>query len=120
MIRCWSQDQSKRPTFDEIVEILKTLDISDDFCFDKEEFYYYVEKLETWKEDLNHEVFDIDWTTEKEEEIKKLLVKIKPINLQLFDYKNKIEIGKGSFGRVFKVKEKKSGMTYAAKVSYLD
>ena len=120
MIRCWSQDQSKRPTFDEIVEILKTLDISDDFCFDKEEFYYYVEKLETWKEDLNHEVFDIDWTTEKEEEIKKLLVKIKPINLQLFDYKNKIEIGKGSFGRVFKVKEKKSGITYAAKVSYLD
>ncbi|KAK8835742.1 hypothetical protein M9Y10_040561 [Tritrichomonas musculus] len=48
IIRCWSTDQDERPTFDEIVNILKenpTSIINDD-QFDQNEFFEYVHSLE--------------------------------------------------------------------------
>lgn len=88
---CWSKDPTKRPTFQEIADQLKIRGIN------KKEFREFVEKFDK-----------IEYSIQPKNEI---------IYLDINDFDKIMKIGVGSFSKVFKVKEKSTGILYAAKVS---
>ncbi|KAK8839971.1 hypothetical protein M9Y10_031688 [Tritrichomonas musculus] len=84
---CWSENPEERPTFNDIVNNLKT-------------------NLDFIKEGINKEEF-LDYILDIIFSIPKF---------QISDYKQLRKIGKGCFGEVFKTKNKSTSETFAAKV----
>ncbi|KAK8843302.1 hypothetical protein M9Y10_025157 [Tritrichomonas musculus] len=125
--KCWSNDYEKRPTFDEIVHTLKT---NPDFItenIDKDEFLNYIEYIENSSnspESNNtkkfHPVsFDIDHLKELEriretEEMKSLIGE--PF-VDLNNYEKCNLISKDENSKIYEVKNKETGILYAAIIS---
>lgn len=115
--KCWSQDPENRPTFPQIVEMLKTnREFVTELNVDEEEFHEYIDIIEGRKP---YPTSDI--RQQKEEEIveedeKPLIIHdAKPFDLESVE-QTKV-IGEGSFGVVYEVRDKETNSVYAAKVS---
>lgn len=121
--KCWVKDPSKRPTFDEIVELLRTDPnfITDDV--DEEEFKNYIKYIDNPSQNFNqgknylqkYNKIDIYSYIKQDIKAKKITVKVKDIYLN--EYQKQKSIGSGSFGTVYKVKDLKTGNIFAAKIS---
>ncbi|KAK8837376.1 hypothetical protein M9Y10_036809 [Tritrichomonas musculus] len=125
--QCWSQNPEARLTADEIVFELKTNPEFISENIDKEKYHNYIKFIEdslTSKESNSEELFKMkDYSflkvrINKEKQRKNFSLNIGSINLDNFE--KKIKIGSGSFGNVYKVLAKETGMTDAAKVSKYD
>ena len=125
--RCWSQEPEERPTFEEIVNLLKT---NKGFRknVDEEEFLAFVEDQEEYFIELPNNKKSIECLKKQKKpkfrfkkvqieypETKELLVDIDPIDLSLFE--QKIFVGEGQFGEVYKIKDKKTGKYIDAKIN---
>lgn len=98
-LKCLSYDPAERPTFDEIVKLLKT-----DKSFilenvDEDEFRIFCDFIEAPNSDESIPPSRIE--IDESEMIQKLEVNIEPIDLKLFEKEELV--GKGSFGKVYKV-----------------
>ncbi|KAK8883536.1 hypothetical protein M9Y10_042630 [Tritrichomonas musculus] len=112
--KCWQQDPKDRPTFEQIVSMLKTDRgfITDDV--DEDEFLDFIDLTENidFQGNFDFDEVHIDYNKGKE-----LSVDFDEANLDLFE---KIEkVGQGQYGDVFKVRDKRNGTLYAAKVNQL-
>ena len=112
--KCWQQDPKDRPTFEQIVLMLKTDKgfITDDV--DEKEFLDFIDRIENNESQGNFEFEEIhiDYNQGKE-----LSVDFDEINLNLFEKIAKV--GEGQYGEVFKVRDKRNDSLYAAKVNQL-
>lgn len=130
--KCWSQEPLERPTFDEILATLKT---DSNFITDqvnKEEFWNYIELINKSEKSFN--------TTKRIQQLDNIInsqlqffphkynyifnnkysTHIIPVffNSFAFDFSNferHEKLGEGSFGKVYKIVNKKTGVIYAAK-----
>ena len=110
--RCWSQEPGKRPTFDEIVEELENnTEFITENSIDSSEYYKYIEYTKN-PESVSYESSD---EIQIERTRKEFQPNVKAIDLRQFEKQEKI--GSGSFGKVYKVKEKSTNKIYACKIS---
>ena len=96
---CWSQDPDCRPTFSQVVDYFET---EEDFIFydaERDEFEAFINLLNSQK--------DLENKEQNSNEIK---------SININDFERLERIGFGTFAKVFKVKEEKTGNIYAAKV----
>ncbi|KAK8839039.1 hypothetical protein M9Y10_032505 [Tritrichomonas musculus] len=109
--KCWSQKPEDRPTFNQIVTELRTNRefITDEI--DEDEYFHYIEYLD----DPENVEYDFETFT-KLKQNKSISVNLEPINLSKFE-KIKGRIGKGSFGKVYKVIENLTKKICACKIS---
>ncbi|KAK8842485.1 hypothetical protein M9Y10_026074 [Tritrichomonas musculus] len=115
--RCWSHDLNKRPTFNEIVQLLKTDDFMTDLI-DTDEYKKYIEYVEKYN-DVNIDTFvfdtiDIDLTRDEDIDLISFSSEIKKYDLKKLIRKEKL--GSGSFAKVYKVINYSTGEIYAAKI----
>ena len=111
--KCWSQEPTDRPTFDEIVEELET---NPDFITEdvnEEEYRKYIEYI---KDPIKFPYSSEDIVS-IEQMHNNLFVNVKKADLNQFERQDRI--GKGSFGKVYKVLNKKTGEIQACKISIL-
>ncbi|KAK8893049.1 hypothetical protein M9Y10_030308 [Tritrichomonas musculus] len=103
---CWCANPTNRLSFQQIVELLKTNQefITEDI--DKDEYYKYIESIDSYIESLKNESI--------------YQQKGDFIYIDISDYEQGEKLGKGSFGSIFRVKEKSTGKLYAAKISKND
>ncbi|KAK8880831.1 spindle assembly checkpoint kinase [Tritrichomonas musculus] len=113
---CWVNNPDERPSFDEIVDIIKnTPEFITDYI-DESEFYRYVEYIESKgvkHDSINLIENDIMYENKEEEMPLKLNVKL----LELRNFEKKEKIGFGTFGKVYKIQEKLTGQLFAAKIT---
>lgn len=111
--RCTSFDPKERPTIKEIVLLLKTDKSFITEEIDEEQFLQFIKSIENREEDLdfNFKKVHIEYPNE-------FLIEIDPIDLSLFEKQELI--GKGQFGEVYKIKEKKTSEISAAKINKLE
>lgn len=119
---CWSSEPEKRPSFSDIV---KNLEKNPDFITENvnaDEYFAYIQYINLSSEGNND--FDLDKYYQKVDiyknrikgtKNKNIYIDAKSIDLNL--YEKKEQLGKGSFGTVYKIIEKESGDIYAAKIS---
>lgn len=91
---CWSENPDVRPTFEQIVDKIKTYKNFIDDDFDIDEFNQYIENIDKYDEKE-----EIEEKPDQEIESSK----IKYINID--EYEKSKKIGKGSFAAVYKVKK---------------
>ncbi|KAK8840242.1 hypothetical protein M9Y10_031187 [Tritrichomonas musculus] len=134
--KCWSEDPSERPIFKEITNQLKTDPNFITKNVNKEEYFNYVNFVESYSV-----AFDYNYQTNKPEfnvikfeknfvkvniyldsitgtQTKKLSIRIKQTDLNKYELIK--QVGEGSFGTVFKIREKETNEILAAKISELD
>lgn len=115
--RCWADDPKKRPTFDEIVNLLKTDERFILDTVDKVEFEDYCDYISESLIPYKFKDFKkVHINFQKNTEPKQLTIdeNIKEINLSL--YEKIIKVGEGAFGSVYKIREKNTKKIYAAKI----
>lgn len=137
--KCWSYDPAERITFDEIVHILRT---NRDFItedINEEEYINYIKyidespkffgyrpmqeeytKQEVMKSHIQSQFYSfnqIDLSSYFKRNYKSKVLNVNAKDIGLCNYLKQELIGKGSFGTVYKVKDKKTGNIYAAKIS---
>lgn len=117
--KCWLDEPSERPSFE---DILQELENNKQFIIEdvnEERYHKYINHIKDPNNSLyfpdKEEVFNL---LKKEEKQIKLSVNLKPINLSNFEKKEKI--GQGSFGKVYKVVNKKTRKIFACKISILE
>ncbi|KAK8895369.1 hypothetical protein M9Y10_023832 [Tritrichomonas musculus] len=131
--KCWSEDPSERPIFKEITNQLKTDPNFITKNVNKEEYFNYVNFVESYSV-----AFDYNYQTNKPEfnvikfeknfvkvniyldsitgtQTKKLSIRIKQTDLNKYELIK--QVGEGSFGTVFKIREKETNEILAAKIS---
>ena len=101
----WSQNPEDRPTFDEIVNELET---NSDFI--TQEFKKYIQYCQN-PDKVSYDPADRIQVERRQKSINGV---IDSIDLDQFEKLNKI--GSGSFGKVYKVKNKKTNKIYACKI----
>lgn len=131
-ITCWSQNPEERPSFEEIVSILKN---DQNFITDKinsDDFHKYIEFIDKAEIsfDQNKEIYqfnDIEACVQSRpfnefhySLLSCLSTELNDVqtDIKYFDLNNCEKLGKigeGSFGSVYKIIDKKSGSLYAAK-----
>ncbi|KAK8889286.1 hypothetical protein M9Y10_034032 [Tritrichomonas musculus] len=130
--KCWDQDPKKRPTFEEIVNHMKTNQEFITENVDKEEFLNYIKFTEEIREkSINNEIFELDnYIQTQNERFRKIKINYNKlrdwlrINLtvnigasDLSKYSKQKKLGNGSFGNVYKILDKQNDIVYAAKIS---
>ncbi|KAK8876604.1 hypothetical protein M9Y10_006822 [Tritrichomonas musculus] len=106
ILKCLSFDPHKRPTFSEIVSILRNdKSFITDNSVNEDEFLKFCKYA-----DLGH--------PKPKPEEKRLEIKIKPIKMSLF--KRGELIGKGEFSNVYRIVENRTQNSYAAKINMLE
>lgn len=125
--KCWSHDQSRRPTFDQILNELRTnQDFYEDGEVDKECFQGYVELIDNFNSSFQLEEFVskfkkqikmIDLPSIYKEKIKQIRIDFSVNCISLKNYQKLSKIGQGSFGIIYKVNDKMSDELLAAKIS---
>lgn len=116
--RCWSQNPSERPTFDEILSMMKTDKnfISNEKC---QKFIRYIEGENIVFEPIVNENILKDFQKINQinkDELNSLFHRANSIDLNGFEIENQKPLGEGSFGQVFKIIDKKNRQVYAAKI----
>ena len=117
--RCWSDDPSDRPTFDEIVEVIKNN--TEEFVTeygDIEEFKDYIKYIESNGQKrafIDNNIYGDDDNDDEIDEYndEPLFLDVKTLDLK--DYEKREKIGFGGFGKVYKINEIKTGRFYACK-----
>ena len=124
---CWSQNPERRPSFEDVVEILETDKrfIKDDI--DQKAYYEYIRTLNKYFEstieerhtlrqtiNLNYKKITVNKNYYDESNLRQSLSEIKILNL--LNYKKSDRIGKGSFGEVYLTYEIKSNKKTATKI----
>lgn len=132
--KCWSQEPLERPTFDDILTILRTDSTFLTDQVNKEKFFKYVKLIDTSKKsfDANKKIHHLDHIIKTQLQFfpqrfrysfnDMYSTHITPVLLTEFSFDfNNFEkhekIGEGSFGKAFKIVNKESGLTYVAKES---
>ena len=112
---CWEEDPRKRPTFKEIVSMLKTDKSFITKKINEREFLKVVEEFDN----MNHEYHDLyfDKVHIDYKEGKELHVDLVETNLKFYDLHEKV--GEGQYGEVFQVIDIRKNSIYAAKVNRL-
>ncbi|KAK8893048.1 hypothetical protein M9Y10_030307 [Tritrichomonas musculus] len=115
--KCWADDMNNRPSFDEIVDLLKNDALLKDI--DISEFYEYADFIDSYNKGIVKEAnfHKVESTIEKPKKDESEIVispDVKQVDLDKFERKHKI--GKGGFARVYKVIEKSTKKIYAAKI----
>lgn len=115
---CWSQDPKARPTFNEIVHLLKdNLEFITDFDIDESEYFSYVEFIDDF--------FKKSKTKGQFFTYKKVclfpFLKSRPLSLSiqtidLTNYQRLDRIGEGSFSVVYEIVNKENKQKLAAKI----
>ncbi|KAK8871844.1 hypothetical protein M9Y10_007587 [Tritrichomonas musculus] len=131
--KCWAEDPKERPTFDEIVNILRTDSrfITDDV--EEEEYRNYIKYIDEAHTGLEyHKMFGhqkshdqkkivpfhkIDLSSYLNKKIEAKEINSETESICLFNYVKQRKIGSGSFGTVYKVLDLETGNIYAAKVA---
>ena len=131
--KCWSHEPKDRPTFDEIVNILRTDQRFITETIDITEYHNYIKYIDETQSAFgyhphNHKVKDflkinfqsfnktnIFLQLNESKNTKILSIDLKCIDLNKFEKLN--QIGQGGFGTVYKVISKNTGKKYAAKIS---
>ncbi|KAK8836215.1 hypothetical protein M9Y10_039847 [Tritrichomonas musculus] len=111
--RCTSFNQKERPNIKEIVSLLKTDKSFITEEIDEEQFLQFIKSIENQEEELNFNFKKVHIEYPNE-----FLIEIDPIDLSLFEKQDLI--GKGQFGEVYKIKEKKTSEISAAKINQLE
>lgn len=126
--QCWSQKPSQRPTFQQIVDRLKSDEFLSDKEIDKERFQDYVDYVKDYKYTLTKSKFirpitEADKKKKKKEEEdenenEKIKQNVNVLILNLTDYIKETFLGKGRYGEVYKITQKDTGKVFAAKISF--
>ena len=115
---CWSQDPSKRPSFD---DILKKLRNDKEFISEnvnKDEFFDYVHKIDKRQSNFEHKLLQIiDYEAIYQ---KQKVVLITDGVLNLNNFKKKERISKDSYSVKYRVIEKGRNIVYSAKESNIE
>ncbi|KAK8841964.1 hypothetical protein M9Y10_026920 [Tritrichomonas musculus] len=124
---CWKQYPNDRPSFSEIVNILKSDDFLPDDENDRLRFTKYVNYIENYKDMLTVSQYNRPRTradkrkSEKKlddddvDQVMKQSASITILNLK--EYKEGDVLGRGRFSQVVQVTQRKTGKIFAAKIS---
>lgn len=107
---CLNVDREKRPTFKEIVYLLKEDKRFITNEIDEKKFLGFIKSIENNEPEFKFEKIYIKYPI-----YEKLLIDIDPIDLKR--YEKLSFIGEGQFGKVFLVKEKSTQNIFAAKIN---
>ena len=126
--KCWSQDPKERLSFNEIVQMLKEDPNFITNEIDEEQYRSYIQLLDEcqngFPEDVANSISErflkvhIDFILKEASIVSLLDVSTSHTNLSQFRKSEKI--GQGSFGKVYKVIDRKTEIVYAAKTSVLE
>ncbi|KAK8865515.1 hypothetical protein M9Y10_011071 [Tritrichomonas musculus] len=131
LTECWEGDPEKRPTFKEIVDVLKSDIFVNDDDIDKKRFFEYVQYLDNYKDSVTESKFirpkseaDKKKKKEKDEEENDSKNQDEVLNhshrikiLKLNKFNKKDFLGAGKYSQVFRVEHIKTGDIFAAKIS---
>ena len=127
IISCWKPEPERRPTFKQIVNMLKSDEFLNDKRIDRERFERYVNYLDNYKSTVTESklirpIRHVDQfkNGNNNDVVDEVLVHSSAMNINIInleDFNKENEIGNGRYSQVFRIEQKKDRFIFAAKIS---